>query len=168
MPWQLIGRELAKTIQLVTTGTPPEQRRRNIPTFGVHARQSTDRSARTFNDPLVRRFIKLARTAALRGKGPGELADRLKTSQPTLYRHVTANLGRSPSKYINDIRINKACDLLRNTDLSLPEIAKACGYATASNLYLAFCPLPCAARDMATRIRTFKETIYIDGESFNR
>lgn len=42
-----------------------------------------------------------------------------------LFKDVT---GKTPKEYINDIRINKACGLLKNTDMTITEIAGCCGF----------------------------------------
>ena len=47
-----------------------------------------------------------------------------------LYKQIS---GVNLSDFINEMRINKACDLLRNTNLKMHEIAAATGYFTVSN-----------------------------------
>lgn len=42
-----------------------------------------------------------------------------------LFKEVT---GKTPKEYINDIRIKKACGLLKNTDMTITEIAGCCGF----------------------------------------
>ena len=42
-----------------------------------------------------------------------------------LFKEVT---GKTPKEYINDIRIDKACGLIKNTDMTVTEIALCCGF----------------------------------------
>ena len=143
VPWNLVGEKLAIAVQKISSGAAHE-RRTVIPAFGVHARDSTNRIAHSMTDPLVRRFVSLARKMAPEVWAPVIFLPRLGTSQPTLHRHVTQALGRSPNAYIIDLRIAKACELLRDSDLPLAEIAKKSGFANANRLITAFYgSLPC-------------------------
>jgi AraC-like DNA-binding protein len=49
-------------------------------------------------------------------------------SQPQLYRKLTALTGKSPALFIRTIRLRKAADMLRNTDMNISEIAWATGF----------------------------------------
>ena len=42
------------------------------------------------------------------------------------------------SMYLNHIRVNKAIDLIQNTDLSMTEIAMNCGFETIRNFNRVF------------------------------
>jgi LacI family transcriptional regulator len=138
VPWREIGWQLALTCQGLWEGNQPSERRRRVSAYGVHRRGSTDLASRQPGDDLVRRFLTAARRAALRGKGVRDLLPRLGVSQPTLYRRVTAALGRSPSKLILDFRTDKACQLLRESDLSLAGVAQRSGFSNERSLYGAF------------------------------
>ena len=49
-------------------------------------------------------------------------------------RYITVfkeNMGMSPSEYIINLRINVACDLLKNHDMSVKEVAASVGYTNA-------------------------------------
>ncbi len=49
-------------------------------------------------------------------------------STPRYNARFKALMGVSPTKYILHLRIGAACELLRNTDFSIKEIAAMCGY----------------------------------------
>jgi AraC-like DNA-binding protein len=53
-------------------------------------------------------------------------------SQPQLYRKVIAITGRSPVKFIRDIRLNKALSLIKENKYNLSEIALEVGYNSPS------------------------------------
>ena len=57
-----------------------------------------------------------------------ELAAMEHLSTPRYNAKFKALMGVSPSRYILQLRMGEACDLLRNTDFSIKEIASMCGY----------------------------------------
>jgi AraC-like DNA-binding protein len=57
-----------------------------------------------------------------------ELAAMEHLSTPRYNAKFKALMGVSPSRYILQLRMGEACDLLRNTDFSIKEIAAMCGY----------------------------------------
>lgn len=56
------------------------------------------------------------------------LADKMCMSRSQLTRKMTALTNMSPNAYINNIRLEKACELLKNSDMNVNEIALACGF----------------------------------------
>ena len=64
----------------------------------------------------------------------GEIASMLKVSHRQLDRVFRRSLGASPSHYYRDMRITRASGLLKQTGLSVGEIALACGFQSASHL----------------------------------
>ena len=138
LPWWQVGHSLAEVLHRQLCDGEPPAHKRSISAYGVSERSSTDLRHQQIVDPLVRRFVRLAATAALRGKGVGDLLSKLGCTQATLYRHVMPALGRSPSDYIRDVRVAKACDLLQDTELDVQEVAKRSGFATAKLLRTAF------------------------------
>jgi transcriptional regulator GlxA family with amidase domain len=48
-------------------------------------------------------------------------------------RYFRKNCGSGFVEYVNQVRINKACYLLRETDYQIQNIATDCGFATVSN-----------------------------------
>jgi transcriptional regulator GlxA family with amidase domain len=62
------------------------------------------------------------------------LADHLRVSARTLERRFKGVLGRTPAKEILRQRIERAKQLLAETDMPLADIAARCGYNYLSNL----------------------------------
>jgi AraC-like DNA-binding protein len=60
------------------------------------------------------------------------LAEHLKVDRTTLFRTFKETFGVSPKKYIDRLRIEKACQLLSMNQLKIKDIAKACGYSNQS------------------------------------
>lgn len=59
----------------------------------------------------------------------GGLADRLGISQRSLNRRFQRASGQTPVGYLQQLRIQHACDLLRDTNLSIANIAAEVGYS---------------------------------------
>lgn len=55
-----------------------------------------------------------------------------------LERRFNAILGEGPAAYLRRMRLNRAAELLQSTDLSIAQIALACGYADAAAFSRAF------------------------------
>lgn len=64
--------------------------------------------------------------------GVEQLSKKIFLSQSQLHRKLTAVVGHSPNQFIRLIRMQKACDLLRNTDQPIAHIADTCGFSDAS------------------------------------
>ncbi|MEG2929321.1 MAG: AraC family transcriptional regulator [Oscillospiraceae bacterium] len=57
-----------------------------------------------------------------------DIASAVGISRSHLYRVFIANLNQSPIDYLTEYRINEACSLIRNTNLSISEIAISVGF----------------------------------------
>jgi len=64
--------------------------------------------------------------------------DVVPLSRSSLERGCRRILGRSPNQEINRIRIDRVCDLLRETDLNLEQIARQSGFNTPQYLLQVF------------------------------
>ncbi|MDG1312521.1 MAG: helix-turn-helix domain-containing protein [Porticoccaceae bacterium] len=61
-----------------------------------------------------------------------DIASQFGMTQRTFHRRFTNAVGNKPSDYLTEVRMIFACDLLKNTDLSILEIANYSGYGEAS------------------------------------
>jgi AraC-like DNA-binding protein len=59
-----------------------------------------------------------------------DVAKAVGVSQSRLYRSFQSVLGKSAKDYLTECRVEKACELLRDTDLSIRVIANAVGFDT--------------------------------------
>ncbi len=67
-----------------------------------------------------------------------ELADKLNVSRVQLYRKVKAILGMSISDHINNIRLEKAATMLRESEMNISEIAYSLGFSSPNYFSTAF------------------------------
>lgn len=70
-----------------------------------------------------------------------QLAARQNISTRQLDRLFRRALGKSPSEHYRELRVMRAAGLLRQSDLSVAEIAVACGFTSASHLGRVFKPI---------------------------
>jgi AraC-like DNA-binding protein len=66
--------------------------------------------------------------------GMPSIARRLGVSERQLRRIFGRHYGMSPLDYLMKVRINRAASLLNSSDMTLPEIAFACGFTDANYL----------------------------------
>ena len=85
-------------------------------------------------DPLVIRFERWARQRLAKGFSLDQAAAELATSKRTLARRMQGVLGKSPLEYLQDLRIERAVHLLRNSQASVDQIAAEVGYAEGVTL----------------------------------
>ena len=98
--------------------------------------RSTDMIAVT--DPLVRQGLKYIETNLATSFGAVQIATALGITQNVLHKHFAAELGRSVGREIARRRLAKVKLLLRNTKMSISQIAADTGYCTPSHLSNAF------------------------------
>ncbi|MBT5577835.1 MAG: helix-turn-helix domain-containing protein [Porticoccaceae bacterium] len=61
-----------------------------------------------------------------------DIAEQFGMPQRTFHRRFKNAVGSKPSDYLTQVRMTFACDLLKNTDLSILEIANYSGYGEAT------------------------------------
>ncbi|MDD3336808.1 MAG: helix-turn-helix domain-containing protein [Eubacteriales bacterium] len=61
-----------------------------------------------------------------------EIAENIGMSSGYISRIFKANVGMTINEYITSVRLSKAADMLRNTDMTVAEIATAAGYNSVS------------------------------------
>lgn len=61
-----------------------------------------------------------------------DIAQAVGVSRSHLYRVFMSNVGQSPIDYLTSYRISEACSLLKNSGLSIAEIAVSVGFLTSS------------------------------------
>ncbi len=67
-----------------------------------------------------------------------ELADKCGVSKSHLCRVFKKATGQTASQYLNHVRIERACRMLADTDISIEEIAYAAGFSNASYFFRVF------------------------------
>lgn len=113
---------------------------------------SIGKQCRSVDVDMIQRLI-----SARSGRSPttAELAEKLNTSRRSLLRLFKATIGTSPSRYIEETKLDNAKTLLATSKMTLKQIAHEAGYSTASHFSSKFRQLtgltPSAFRRRARR-----------------
>ena len=126
------GYEAAALLQRLMDGEPPPRSPILVQPGDVAVRASTDWTAAA--DPLVAKALALISGNLARPWGVAQLSRELGVPPLRLGVHFNAELGRSPGREILRKRLAKARTLLRETRLTVEEIAVQCGFCHASYL----------------------------------
>jgi transcriptional regulator GlxA family with amidase domain len=85
-------------------------------------------------DPLILKFERWARERLQEGFNLQDAAIALATSPRSLQRRCQEVLGKSPLSYFQDLRVERAQNLLQGTSLDLDAIATQVGYVDGATL----------------------------------
>ena len=118
------------------SATPDVQKLLLIPPTGVITRQSTDLLA--IGDDDVADAVRYIHAHAGRPITVEDVAKELTLSRRQIERRFRAALGRSILDEIQRCRVDRARQLLVETELTLPQIATASGFASASYFSVVF------------------------------
>jgi LacI family transcriptional regulator len=121
-----IGWKAAETLDRLMSRHAPNPGRQLFPPVGISTRKSTDVLA--IAEPLIAQAIGFIREHACDGIGVPDVLRQVPVSRSALERGFRRHLDRPPKAEILRIQLNRAMELLRTTDLPLPEISRLCGF----------------------------------------
>ena len=131
-----IGLALAKLLDSMMSDPSLTPSPAFIPPEKIITRQSTDvlavshlPTARAINF-IFKNYSKLM--------GVEEVSRYADVSLNALQKHFREHVGKVPSDFLREVRMNRAKELLVETDLTLDQIAKQTGYSCAMSFYTAF------------------------------
>lgn len=96
------------------------------PPAGIVMRQSTDILA--INDPAIVQALRYIRTHACMGMAVSQLTKVVPLSRSSLNRRFQELLGRTPKEEMMRVQLERAEELLINTDISVHDVARSCGF----------------------------------------
>jgi len=123
---QRVGYEAAALLDRLMAGGKPPSWPILVPPLGVVTRRSTDVLA--IPDRGLARALQVIREQACQGLSVDEVAAAAGLSRSVLQRRFRAQLGRTVHQAILEVRIRRACQLLRETDLPIAEVAEQAGF----------------------------------------
>ena len=127
-----IGYVAARVLDELIDGQKPPAADIRLPPVGVVARQSTNLLAIADEDVLA--AIKFIRDNVRKGVTVAKLMKAIPTNRRSLEKRFKAFLGRSPLQEIRRVRIEKAKELLRGSDLPIPAVARDSGFSNPERL----------------------------------
>jgi len=117
--------------RLEAPGRDPENRA--ISPAPAVQRASTDVMHRA-EDPAISEALRYLRAHLHEGIGVEQIAQHYPGSRRTFELHFKKCMGHSPLAEIHAVRMERICQLLRDTDLNLRDIAERSGIATVNHL----------------------------------
>ncbi len=129
IPWHRLGYLAATQLDHLLEGQPCDPHT-VVPPTGIVERQSTDTIA--ISDADVSSALRYIRQHAHVPFGVDDVVDAVVVGRRTLEKRFTTLLGRTLLEEIRRVRIERAQDLLAQTDLSVGEIAERCGFPELS------------------------------------
>ena len=113
--------------------------------FRISGREKTGEIAGDMEEAAMMEHAFIKKVKAIIGKhyqeetfGLPQLCDGLALSRSQLYRKMKALADVSPSDYIRDFRLDKAKELLQNSDFTVSEVAWQTGFGSPSHFSKAF------------------------------
>ncbi|MEI9997972.1 MAG: helix-turn-helix domain-containing protein [Verrucomicrobiota bacterium] len=131
-----IGLAMAKMLDAMMDDPTLQRPPAIVPPEKIITRQSTDvlavshlPTARAINF-IFENYAKLI--------GVEEVSRHSGISLNALHKNFRDHVGKVPSDFLREVRMNRAKELLEETDLTLDQIAKQTGYSCAMSFYTAF------------------------------
>jgi LacI family transcriptional regulator len=149
-----LGHEAAAMLHRMMAGYDAPAEPVLIAPHGVVSRQSTDVLA--IDDPAVVRALRYIRTHAHHGIVVEDILREVPISRRSLEIQFRSYLGRSPAEEIRRVRLERGRQLLGRRELSITEIALACGFSNATRFGVAF------RKSFGTTPRAFRKTLIAD------
>jgi LacI family transcriptional regulator len=149
-----LGHEAAAMLARMMAGDDPPKEPVLIAPHGIVSRQSTDVLA--IDDPAVVRALRYIRSHAHHGIVVEDILREVPISRRSLEIQFRSYLGRSPAEEIRRVRLERGKQLLGRRELSITEIALACGFSNATRFGVAF------RKSFGTTPRAFRKTIIAD------
>jgi LacI family transcriptional regulator len=132
----LIGYEAAAWLDRLMDGCKPPPSPVLIEPRGVVARRSTDILA--WDDPEVCAAVRFIQEHACEGIRVSDVLKVVSLSQTALEQRFHQHLGRTPKAELLRVKIERACQLLGETDLPLKNIASLAGFSSEKYFSYAF------------------------------
>ena len=130
------GRQAAATLDRLMAGEKPESMDLRIAPVGVVTRKSTDVLALRDKDVAV--AFHYIREHACKGITVDQVLEQVPVTRSWLENKFRRHIGRSPQAEIRRVQIDRICQLLAETDLSLKDIAELTGFAYVEYLCVVF------------------------------
>jgi LacI family transcriptional regulator len=131
-----VGHEAAALLDRLMSGKRPPRRKFIVDPEGVVTRQSTDVLA--VDDGEVARAVALIRSNATGGITTQEVCDALKLSRSMLEARFKRAMGRTLFAEIRRVQLHRAESLVRESDLTLKQIAAQSGFGSVQHMTTLF------------------------------
>ena len=131
-----VGFAAAKLLDRLMAGEPFPQRPIEFAPIGIITRKSTEFLA--IEDPILARAFRFIREHSHEPLTVRDVLQHVPLSRRAFERRFTQAVGRTPAATIRRLRLDRAKRLLCDTEMSIAEVAQACGYGLPEALTRAF------------------------------
>ncbi len=121
-----IGIEAARMLDCLMNRHPLATEHVVVPPLGIATRHSTDVLA--IDNPEIVQILKIIRDRACHGLTVPDILAEVPIARSVLERRFRKFVGRSPQAEIRNAQLKRACQLLRETELPLAQIASLTGF----------------------------------------
>ena len=135
IPWEQVGLQAGRLLERMLAGAPAGEPLVIAPA-GIHTRGSTD--FYRVSDPRIQRAVAFMRDHLGEAIGIDAVVRAAGMDRRALERLFRAQLDRSPKQVLTGMRLDRARELLEQSDLRIGEIAAACGFTASEQLAAAF------------------------------
>ena len=135
-PTEQIGYQAASRLHKMMKGIEVDVKPTFIPPPGIVERLSTDTLA--VEDPRLIKAMQFIKEHAFESITMNDILKVVPMSRRSLERRFSEVFKRTPNDEVRRLRMNKAKELLAETDLPMADIAEACGYSSYNYLSHAF------------------------------
>jgi LacI family transcriptional regulator len=131
-----IGHQAAVLLDKLMRGKKKTSTLQLFQPLGITERQSTDTLA--IQDAILLKAIRYIRANAHRNLRVTEVVKHASTSRRALEIRFAEQLQRTLAQEIRRTHVEKACELLEQTDLPMPDVAEGSGFSSAERLAIVF------------------------------
>ncbi len=131
-----MGKVAAGMLHRQLTGAPITNLRVLVPPEGINPLASSRH--RPIGHPYVMRALHFIRQFAAQGAKVAQVAEYVGVSRTTLENHFRNQFGSTVHDEILAFKLQLACDLLQNGELSCAEVAERSGFTTVQYMYAVF------------------------------
>ncbi|WP_168564560.1 AraC family transcriptional regulator [Crateriforma spongiae] len=131
-----VGYRAAEILHQMISGHPPDREVELIPPCHVSERESTRVVA--VDDVELAKVCRYIRQNACQGINVNDITEISNLSRRQLERRFREELGRTPHEMITATQLDRVKQLLRETDMTLEQIAAKAGYAHKESLSAVF------------------------------
>ncbi len=130
VPWEKLGAEAAARLDRLIRGRPVDPAPLRIAPARVVTRQTTDGQA--IEDPMVADVVRFVREHVGEPFTIDQALEPVPASRRALEQRFKRAIGRTLQDHITRVRLERAKQLLTETDLAMPEVAQRSGFSTAA------------------------------------
>jgi LacI family transcriptional regulator len=135
-PVERVGYDAAALLEQMLSGSGVLQKKHFLPPMGMVSRQSTD--VLQVSDPVVNKALQFIQEHVAEPIQVEDLRKSVFVSRTLLERKFRAVLGRTPLAEIRRQRIQRAKQMLADTNRSVAEVAEMCGFGSDVRLSTVF------------------------------